>query len=212
MLHESGVCQQSLVRNINLGLYGINMLNGTPKETRAEVWAPRGSDITRLGGRRGKGGGGREGAHGVVAGKPRVGRDLEDTGQEKGPSGVTCCWEGSEMNIGVSQEEVLLISPRASAGEQLETKPHSKWAREGMRMRAVCSRDESKEASDTERRSGNTLAPVDRLTHLVYVTGSVCSTVKERKAFSKYGAGTMGYPFRVAGDDAWPPPHSLCNN
>lgn len=59
--------------------------------------------------------------------------------------------------------------------------------------------DKSKKASDTEGKSRNSPAHVDRLTHLVYVTSWHCRTVKERKVFSKCGAGTIGYPFGGGG-------------
>lgn len=37
-------------------------------------------------------------------------------------------------------------------------------------------------------------------THTAGVRDRFCSTVKERKAFSKYGAGTMGYPIKGWGE------------
>lgn len=49
-MDESGRGQQNLVRNTNLGLNDITMLNENPKEIKTEVWAPRGVDIIRLGG------------------------------------------------------------------------------------------------------------------------------------------------------------------
>lgn len=48
-MDESGLGQQNLVRNTNLGLNDITMLNENPKEIRTEVWALRGVDIIRLG-------------------------------------------------------------------------------------------------------------------------------------------------------------------
>lgn len=55
--------------------------------------------------------------------------DLEDTVSGEGvPLASPAAEKASEMNMGISWEEVLLISLRALAGEQLETKPRSKWA------------------------------------------------------------------------------------